>query len=232
MIMKKRAHSGGLWPAGRIALRKASALCGMAAPLFCLGSLLTVTLLNPAYSSATQRISELGAPQAPYAALANTLGIGATGLLVALFSLGLNNVLRRSRTAAMGSALIGLAGVAVTLAGVLPSGMDGAEAPRTAMAHAILARAGELAIIGAALALWLGLKGSGQWRGFSGLSLAVVVALVALYVPYQLHSLAPWKGVLQRLIVLVVLGWVEIMSIKLLSLPAGAGEEYPDADPV
>ncbi len=217
------------WPA-RTALRRASALCGVAAPLLCGGALLTATLLDPSYSSVTQRISELGAPSAPYAALANTLGIGATGLLIALFSVGLADVLRRSRTAAIGSALVGLAGLAVTLAGILPSGADGMEAPRTAVAHGALARTGEMSIIGGALALWVGLRGSGQWRVFSDVSLAVAIALAGLYIPYQLHSVGPWKGVIQRVMVLVVLAWIAIMSIKLLSLSASPGER-PAASP-
>lgn len=210
-------------PAGRVALRRLSALCGMAAPVFFTGILIVVTRLNPAYSSARQRISELGAPHAPHAVVLNTLGLGVTGLLVVAFSLGLWDELRNFRAAAMGTVLIGVAGIAVTLAGAFPCGVDGLESSAIAVAHGVFARIGEIAVIGAALALWLGLRGPARWKGFSRLSLAIAAAALALYTLYQFESLSPWNGLLQRSIILVVFLWIEIIAIRLMSLAGRPG---------
>ncbi len=202
----------------------------MAGPVLCATVLLMVSILNPAYSSVRQRVSELGAPQAPHAAVADALGIAIPGVLIALFSIGLYDEVRRSRAAAAGSALIGVSGVAVILAGILPTGPGGVASSGTAVAHAVFARIGEFAILGAPLALWTGLRGSGRWRGFSQLALAVAIVAASMYAVYQLHSLSPWKGVLQRSLIAVTLLWIEIMSIRLLLLTVGArnGPEEPD----
>lgn len=201
----------------RVALQRLSAACGIAVPVLSTIVLLTVNHLHPGYSLTKQRISELGAPGAPYAALLNTAGLGASGLLLVALSLGLYLEFRNRSAARIGSVLIGVSGIALVMAGIFPCSVDSAGTSVSAIAHGVFARIGEFAIMSAALAMWLGLKGHAGWRGLSFLSLTVAVVAVALYVPYQFHFLAPWKGAIQRFLVLVFLIWIELMSIKLLS---------------
>jgi hypothetical protein len=84
------------------------------------------------------------------------------------------------------------------------------------MLHAVCARTGEFAVMGALLAMWLGLRGDSGWQRYSSYSLISAILVVALYVPYQLDQMAAWKGAIQRLLVIVVLVWIELMAIKLL----------------
>jgi len=202
---------------GRVALQRLSAACGIAVPVLSTIVLLTVNHLHPGYSLTRQRISELGALGAPYAALLNTAGLGASGLLLVALSLGLYLEFRNRSAARIGCALIGVSGIALVMAGIFPCSVGSAETSVSAIAHGVFARIGEFAIMSAALAMWLGLKGCAGWKGHSFLSLTVAVVAVALYVPYQFHFLAPWKGAIQRFLVLVFLIWIELMSIKLLS---------------
>jgi len=144
---------------GRVALQRLSAACGIAVPVLSTIVLLTVNHLHPGYSLTRQRISELGAPGAPYAALLNTAGLGASGLLLVALSLGLYREFRSRSAARIGCVLIGVSGIALVMAGIFPCSVDSAETSVSAIAHGVFARIGEFAIMSAALAMWLGLKG-------------------------------------------------------------------------
>lgn len=51
--------------------------------------------IQPGYSHLTKAVSELGAFGAPSAAIWNTLGFFATGLIISLFGIGLHQLLKR-----------------------------------------------------------------------------------------------------------------------------------------
>jgi hypothetical membrane protein len=200
----------------KAAVQRISATCGIATPFLSVGVLLTVGYLHPGYSIVRQRISELGATGAPYAPLLNLLGLMTSGVLIVLLSLGIYLEVRNHNAAKVGCALLALSGVALLGAGIFPCDV-GTQSPSTAgMLHAVCARTGELAMIGALLAMWLGLRGDPDWQRYSTYSLAAAVVVVALYLLYQLDQTAAWKGAIQRLLVMVVLVWIELMAIKLL----------------
>lgn len=200
----------------RVALQRASAACGIVAPFLSAVVAAGVGCLHPGYDFTEQRLSELGASGAPYAALFNVMGLMASGVLVAVFSLGLYLEFS-DRLARIGSGLVTVCGACLFMAGVFPCDVEFAEPSVSGIMHGVFAGIGTFAIIGAALAMWLGLKRDAVWRDYSRLSLGVAVVAVALYVPYQVCPVTGWIGVFQRMLVLVVLVWLEIMSIKLLS---------------
>ena len=98
-------------------------LAGVAVPILYFGNLLINSLLYPGYSHVTQYVSELGAAEAPYAALFNgviivlgVVGVAAgLGFFFAVRRLGGNPVL-----AALAGLFISLWGVGTLLAGVFP----------------------------------------------------------------------------------------------------------------
>jgi hypothetical protein len=103
------------------------------------------------------------------------------------------------------------------MTGIFPCDVGLVEATASGILHGVFAGIGTYAIIGAALAMWLGLKEDAAWRNHSWFSLSVAVLAVALYVPYQFGLLTQWEGAIQRMLVMVLLLWIEVMSLKLLS---------------
>lgn len=207
-------------PVAREALQRASAACGIAAPLLSGIVAVSVGFLHPGYSFAEQRLSELGASDAPYAPLFNVMGLMTSGVLVAVLSLGLYSEFSSDRVARIGSGLLALSGASLVMTGIFPCDVGFVEATASGILHGLFAGIGTLAIIGAAFAMWLGLKEDAVWRNHSWFSLCVAALAVVLYVPYQFGSLTEWEGAVQRLLVMVLLLWIEVMSLKLLSRTA------------
>jgi glucans biosynthesis protein C len=98
-------------------------MAGVAAPILYFANLLINSLLYPGYSHVTQYVSELGAAEAPYAPLFNTviillgaLGFAAGfGLFYAVRWLGGNRLL-----GALTGLLVSLWGIGTALAGMFP----------------------------------------------------------------------------------------------------------------
>jgi hypothetical membrane protein len=185
-------------PVAREAFQRAAAACGIAAPILSGIVAVSVGYLHPGYSFAEQRLSELG--------------------LYSEFS--------HDRVAKIGCGLLTLSGASLLMTGIFPCDVGLVEATASGILHGVFAGIGTLAIIGAALAMWLGLKEDAAWRNHSWFSLGVAVLAVALYVPYQFGSLTQWEGAIQRMLVMVLLLWLEVMSLKLLSRSqAGVSDE-------
>ena len=207
----------GLKPVSRLAFQRVSAACGIAAPILSVLVALSVGYIHPGYSFTEQRLSELGASGAPFAPLFNVMGLMASGVLVAVLSLGFYSEFSSDRLARVGCRLLTLCGVSLFMTGIFPCDVGFVKASASGIAHGVFASIGTFAIIGAALAMWLSLKGHAGWENHSWFSLTVAVVAVALYLPYQFCSFAAWDGAIQRTLVTVVLVWIEVMSIKLLS---------------
>lgn len=204
-------------PVARVAFQRASAACGVAAPILSGIVAAVVGYLHPDYSFAEQRLSELGASGAPYATVFNVAGLMTSGVLVALLSLGLYSEFGHHRAAKIGCGLLTLSGASLFMTGIFPCDVGVVEATASGILHGVFAGIGTYAIIGAALAMWLGLKEDAAWRNHSWFSLSIAVLAVALYVPYQFALLTQWEGIIQRMLVMVLLLWLEVMSLKLLS---------------
>jgi len=204
-------------PVAREAFQRAAAACGIVAPILSGIVAVSVGYLHPGYSFAEQRLSELGASGAPYAAVFNVVGLMTSGVLVAVLSLGLYSEFNSDRVAKIGCGLLALSGASLFMTGIFPCDVGFVEATVSGILHGVFAGIGTLAIIGAALAMWLGLREDAAWRNHSWFSLSVAVLAVALYVPYQADSLTQWEGAIQRMLVMVLLLWLEVMSLKLLS---------------
>jgi hypothetical membrane protein len=200
-----------------MAFQRASAACGIAAPILSALVAASVSYVQPAYSSTEQRLSELGASGAPHAFIFNVLGLMTSGMLVVVLSLGLCSEFSSDRPAKIGAGLLALCGASLFITGVFPCDVGAVEASASGILHGLFAGIGTSAIIGAALAMWLGLKDDPVWRNHSWFSLCVAAVAVALYVPHLLYLLPRWNGAIQRMLVMVLLVWIEVMSIKLLS---------------
>ena len=199
-------------------IRRLAAVCGIAVPIISVIVMLAVGYLHPGYSIVTQRISELGAAGAPYAIVMNLAGLIASGVLLMVLSLGLYLGVRDGRASMIGAALLALSGAALVMTGIFTLDAGGLAVSGPGMAHGFFARIGESAIIVAALAMSFGLRKDKRWHALALYSLMTAVVATALYLVTDLDFVAPWKGVVQRLLVAVPLMWIEVMSVRLLFL--------------
>jgi len=209
----------------RLAFQRVSAACGIATPILAALVGLGVGYMQLGYSFTEQRLSELGASGAPYAFIFNVVGLLTTGILVVVFSLGLYSEFGSNRVAKIGSGLLTVCGVSLFMTGIFPCDVGTVEASASGILHGVFAGIGTFAITSAALAMWLGLKENAAWKNQSWFSLSVAVVAVALYVPHLFSSLPRWNGAVQRMLVMVLLVWIEVMSIKLLSRSWAGGPD-------
>ncbi len=166
--------------------------------------------------------SELGV--GPTATIINS-GIILYSLLTIAFALGLNRGLSKGRGAKIASALVAVHGAAISGWAFFPA------RPETLALHGTSGVISLSAAVIAILVLSRTLKKDGRWRSYSSYSLVVgilalgtvtVVSLGAQPDPQTfafIGPLAPWRGPLWFIVyVVVVAGWIEVMSIRLLRL--------------
>lgn len=159
-------------------------LCGVAAPVLRLGLILLLGWLHPSYSQLNDYISELGAPDSPYAAIMNYVGIGAVGVLLMIFSLPLGRNPLHGRLATTGGTLLFLSGAAFVAVGLFPcdrAGCATAGSSAVMQAHILAGFVGMTAQALAPLAIGGGLFARAAHRPYSVASLILgLVSIVSL----------------------------------------------------
>ena len=135
-----------------------------------------------------------------------------SGLLLCLFALGLHlEMATRPASTSPGTALLFLAGVAMTLMGfrtdpierVGPSSLHG-------LIHDSAFVVFVLAILAALFFLWWGLRWDARWRGHARYTLATgILAMLLLLLP----------GVAYYLFLIALLAWMEVTAIHLWRPP-------------
>lgn len=181
---------------------RALAWCGVLAPLLRLGLILVLGALHPTYSQSRDFISELGAPDAPYPAVMNYLGISVVGALLLLFSVSLFRSQPSDPLRPLGSLLLAFSGIAFIAVGLLPCDRAGcsAHAPSLTMqGHLVAGLTGMTTQTLAAVVFGLRLvTGTGpRWYASTSLVLGLV-ALVALALLVGSGLRLPTPGLAQK----------------------------------
>lgn len=208
----------------RMAAQRGLAWAGIAAPLIFWMALITAGLIRPGYSAIREYGSELGV--GPHAWLMNGAFI-LWGLLEMAFALGLYRSLADTRGAVqLGAALIGVAGCAMVLVGLFPMALNG----KRSLPGSIHAHAAELlfaALIAAYLILAGPMQRDARWRGYAICSALAGVLSLLLFVLYRwggdFVSVSAEIGLVQRILLAVTMGWLEIVAIHVLFLTAKSG---------
>jgi hypothetical membrane protein len=192
-------------------------LTGVLGPACFLLAVTVCGMLRPAYSHATQMISELGETGGQYSALMNYGGFIPTGLLVIAFAVVLFRSYPRSRSSAIGSVLVGAFGGGVLAAGVFSCDMGCPPQPGSLEGElhnfvSLIAFAGG---IGGTFA-WArhfrtvaARPGLAQYSTWSGV--IAVWFLVATFVSIQSRA---WTGVWQRIFLGVLFLWCVVVAIR------------------
>ena len=193
------------------------ALGGLAGPIVFAIVVVTAAAMRPEYSHATNFISELGAAGTPHSALMNYAGFIPTGVLLALFGIGLGAALPRCRVARAAALLVTLFGAGIVAAGVFSCdpGCPQSVGSLSNRIHDRIAPPTFLSLIAAAAMLGAQFRRRPEWRDLavysfitSGASLACLIALAI-----SLES-REGTGLWQRLMLTVMFLWCAIVGLR------------------
>lgn len=193
---------------------------GIVAPLLRLGLILLLGILHPDYSQTRDFISELGAPDAPFPAVMNLLGIALVGLLLVVFSVPLRRAQPPGPLGTAGSLLLAISGVAFVAVGLLPCDQPGCSptSPSAVMqGHLVAGLTAMTTQTLAALAFGLRLfSGTGpRWYAVTSLALGLA-ALLALALLFGTGLRLPAPGIAQKAMQFSVDIWVFVSAVALL----------------
>ncbi len=193
---------------------------GILAPLLRLGLILLLGAMHPDYSQARDFISELGAPDAPFPAVMNLLGIALVGLLLVVFSVPLLRSQPPGPLGTAGSLLLAVSGVAFVAVGLLPCDRPGCspEAPSAVMqGHIVAGLTAMTTQTLAALAFGLRLLSGTGPRWYAATSLALgLAALLSLALLFGAGPRLPAPGIAQKAMQFSADIWVCVSAVYLL----------------
>jgi Protein of unknown function (DUF998) len=195
------------------------AACGVMAPLAYTTAAVAASLKHPGYNHLKNFISELGATGAPGAAIMNFAGFFPYGALIVAFALALHRGIRPDVGGSLGPSILGLYGlayVALSLAHCDP----GCQAVTPSLHHRLHSLLGDLISLTAVLGpfmLYSRMAKDAAWRS---LALATLVLPSVSWLIVKL-SIVEMPGALrQRLWLLLLFVWVELVALRLLALGA------------
>jgi hypothetical membrane protein len=193
---------------------------GILAPLLRLGLILLLGAVHPDYSQARDFISELGAPDAPFPAVMNLLGIALIGLLLVVFSVPLRRSQPPGPLGTAGALLLAISGVAFVAVGLLPCDRPGCspESPSAVMqGHLVAGLTAMTTQTLAALAFGLRLFSGTGPRWYAATSLALgLAALLALALLFGTGLRLPAPGIAQKVMQFSADIWVFVSAVALL----------------
>lgn len=205
-------------------------VCGIIGPVLRLGLIVVLGLLHPSYSQSRDFISELGAPDSPYAAVMNLLGIGAVGVLLMVFSFAFRRVLASDRLLAAGTWLLFLSGAAFVAVGLFPCDQEGCATDRGSSAMLAHVMFGFIAMTSQALApLAIGLRSFRRIgnKGYHVMSLTLGIVSVAGLVLLVAGATAP--GLAQKTMQVAADMWVLLSAVYLYNRPRVAAAHHQGA---
>jgi Protein of unknown function (DUF998) len=190
-------------------LRRLCGLFGVQGPLLATVTVVVGGLLTPGYNPMTRTISRLAEPGLP-AAFAVELAIAVVGVALLALAIGLGP------GSTGGRALLAVAAGGLLVAAAIR--LDPASAPATAE-HRLATTVAMLGLTGAPLAFASSLRRRVGWAAYARVSFAFGAAEVAvLLVGLALLStaFAEW-GAWERCFLALAMGWVVLLSARLLS---------------
>ena len=173
--------------------------------------------LRPGYSHISQLMSELGEVGAPNAVIMN-LATAILGISILMFAFGLHYGLTSGKRWKAGPILMMVAGICMVAGGIFPCDPGCVPVSFTGTVHFIASTIGFPAVIFAPFALSQQFKNDKLWQGYRLYSIvtgAFTVILVPLFIS---EVFVVWNGAIQRLILGILLLWLEVISIKLFRI--------------
>ena len=216
--------------ASTAALRWSMALaaCGVAAPLVYSAAAITASLKHPGYDHLKNFISELGATGAPGAAIMNFAGFLPYGVLMVGFALAVHRGIRADVGGWLGPSVLGVYGLAYVGVAMAPCD-PGCQAVTPSLHHRMHVLLGDLIFLTAVLGpftLYPRMAKDPAWRS---LAVATLVLPGASWLILELSGVGMSGAVRQRLWLLLLFVWIELLAIRLLGFGAAGPKSAAQA---
>ena len=197
------------------------ALAGMAGPIVLGATDISTALATPTYNLIRDSISSLALTSLGWV---QTIGFLAIGLLIEIFTAGLLYNIRRARLFRLGIALLVIFGFALLLIGAFRTDPLGAARTIEGRIHGLAATTAFWIFPIAILVISPSLRNDPDWKGIFRYTIIAGVLAVALVMTIgALPDNLSWFGLLERLLVLNMIVWVEVAAFKLLLLSLKRG---------
>ena len=201
----------------------------VAAAVACMAMQLLAEAARPDFDNASQFISELGERGTPDGAWVSWAGFVPVGLLAIAFGVLAWRVLRGEPRMAWGVALVGVGmGLAYVVSAFArcepgcPSDGDLAQTIHNTLGGAL----GYVGAVAGMLVFGLRARALGGWRNEAYLSLLVAPVVLVLGAMLEQDSVADSRGVVQRVMELLIFGWMVVAGNR---LARGVDAERPTA---
>jgi hypothetical membrane protein len=200
-------------------LSRIFSVCGILAPLTMITVVITAGMITPGYNQLRDTISTLS-QQGSRAPQLLTTGFAVYGALIIGFAYAVYLRLQRGFKAYVAWLMLTLYGICMILAGVFQDSPGVKDAPLNT--EGIFHNA---VIITSCLSMLFGMwafAGSvykkPSWFGFTWFTMVASFMGLVLSIIFLVQSQVPFAGLLQRFFYLVILVWIEIVSIWLFRL--------------
>ena len=198
------------------------AVTGLLAPLVFILAALAASALHPGYDHLKNFVSELGATGAPAAGIMNFGGFLVYGLLMMAFAWAVHRGIRADPGGWLGPTVLALYGLAYVGVGLAPCDA-GCQAAAPSLHHRLHLLLGELVLLTAVLSpftLYVRMVKDPGWRSLATLTLLLPGSA---WLVLQASGLGVAGAIRQRLWLLLLFIWIELVALRLLRSGASAG---------
>lgn len=197
-----------------------SALSGILAPLIFVAVMTIIQSVQPGYSPVHETISRLVLGAHGWF---QTLSFFIFGFLFAVFSLRLYIATSRSRIARMGAGLFFLSGFSFFLVGAFPVDPEGQIGETiTGIIHGGMASTAAVTFVLGSIAFAVYFSIDERWHNYRWFTTFIALACLGFTLVWALSpDTWAWKGLAQRLLLLIGFVWIEVISIRLLRVCIG-----------
>jgi hypothetical protein len=223
VIMGKRPVVGPLSITGILAL------AGVLGPLVLIAGDFSAAFTSPHYNLFHDSISSLALTRMGWL---QTIGFLAIGLLVEIFVAGLLFNIRPRRGFRPSVALLVFFGFGLLMVGAFRTDPVGAAGTIEGTIHGIASKAVFFIFPVAVLLIAASLRSDPRWKRLSIYTVVAGILGFLLIVAVFLADNTSWFGLFERLLVVNMIVWVEVIAIQLLRLSLGWGPKMEESRPV
>ncbi len=195
---------------------KSYAIIGIAAPIVFLITYIIMSSIRPEYSMFTKAISELGSVDAPKGWIWNSLGYILSGLLIAIYSVGLYKNIINEKSSKIPLYGIFFSGIFMILSGIFPGDFDNKQST-TMLLHTLGSFGSYIFFLIGAFTYPKLMSKKDYWKRAKKATLIFTYLTIIFGAWPFIFSNVPAVG--QRIVFFFYFSWIFYTAIKLLNQP-------------
>lgn len=201
------------------------AISGILVPIFYLGLVIILGLLEPGYSHMTKMMSILGGVGGIRELIFN-FGISFTGLLIILFSIGLHKNINDKKGSKIGPILLILGGIGLIFSGIFHCNLNCTnvilERNFTGIMHMLFAFIAGMCLAISPFFIFARLRKDSKWKKYSKFTLITGIMAnvpgIIFWITLATVRFPAIEGLIQRSGIIFIFIWIGMMSYRMLQL--------------